>query len=86
MRILGNEDASKRGAIVSIIPPKMKIHELNLLLNGSGVYTRSGAFCVHSWFNTHNLPGAVRFSMHLYNDSSDIEKAKNALQKLKGIL
>ena len=84
--ILGNQEAKLRGSITSVIPKRMKIHELNLLLSKSAVYTRSGAFCVHSWFNKYNLPGAVRFSAHLYNDESDVEKAKEALRKLKGIL
>ncbi|MDO8480776.1 MAG: aminotransferase class V-fold PLP-dependent enzyme [Nanoarchaeota archaeon] len=86
MRILGNRNSEKRGSITSVIPNKMKIHELNLMLSNAGVYTRSGAFCVHSWFNKHNLPGAVRFSAHLYNDDSDVEKARAALDRIKGLL
>ncbi|MBR9699786.1 aminotransferase class V-fold PLP-dependent enzyme [Candidatus Woesearchaeota archaeon] len=73
--------------ITSIIPKKMKIHELNLLLSNNNIMTRSGTHCVHSWFNKHDLPGSVRFSTYLYNTEEEVEKIAEIFDKqLKELL
>jgi cysteine desulfurase/selenocysteine lyase len=51
------------------------VHECALLLDTiHKVMVRSGAHCVHSWFNARKLDGSLRASLYLYNNKEDCEK------------
>ena len=44
--------------------------------------SRSGVFCVHSWFKANDIKGAVRVSLYLYNT---IEECKIFVEKINEI-
>ncbi len=79
--VIGDPDPKGRGSIVSFYNGKMNVHEMNLMLNANNIMARSGAFCVHSWFNAHGVAGALRLSSYLYNTE---EEAETVARFLKG--
>jgi cysteine desulfurase/selenocysteine lyase len=82
IHIIGPKDAEKRGSILSFYSDKINHHEIALLLNSNNIMARSGAFCVHSWFNAHKVKGAVRLSFHVYNNEDDVKKAADWLKQI----
>jgi len=72
VQIIGNRNAEMRGGITSFYS-KMDSHAISLILNQSNIMVRSGAFCVHSWFNKHKIKGAVRFSSYVYNTEEEVK-------------
>ena len=74
MRIIGPEDAAKRGGICSILFDTVDSHDIALLLDeAADVMVRSGMHCVHSWFNGKGLDrGSLRASAYLYNTEDEV--------------
>lgn len=64
----------------------MDVHHISGLLNSSNIMVRSGAHCVHSWFNKHNLPGSVRASLYLYNTEEEVDKFVEQIKKISRLL
>jgi len=58
-------------------------HVAKILDSGYGMMVRSGAHCVHSWYNKHDLKGSVRASFYLYNTD---DEAKKFVDAVKGII
>lgn len=77
-----HEDAT----ILTVIPHRMDAGKLSRVLSGSGVMTRAGRFCVHSYFNKYHLPAALRFSPQFYNTEEEAKRIAEALRELKEIL
>ncbi len=72
IRILGPKNPELRGGIFSFVIEGVDIHHVSKMLDVSkGILTRSGAHCVHSWFNKHNMKGSVRASLYLYNTEEE---------------
>jgi len=66
--ILGPEDHKQRSNILSFTIQNLDIHNIaRILSTGEKIMTRSGAHCVHAWFNNHQLPGSIRASIYFYN-------------------
>ncbi|MFH1915926.1 MAG: cysteine desulfurase [Nanoarchaeota archaeon] len=71
--LIGPYDPKSRGAIFNFIIPGMNPHDAAIMLDESrNVMVRSGAHCVHSWFNARKLEGSVRASLHVYNTEDDV--------------
>jgi cysteine desulfurase/selenocysteine lyase len=58
-------------------------HDVAAFLDGSNIMVRSGVFCAHSWFRAHNIKGAVRASLYIYNTK---EECEIFLEKIREIL
>jgi len=73
IKIIGPEDASKRGGICSILLDSVDAHDIAILLDeAAGVMVRSGMHCVHSWFNDRGIDtGSLRASSYLYNTEDE---------------
>jgi cysteine desulfurase/selenocysteine lyase len=85
--IIGPKDPELRSGIVSFTIEGKDPHEIALLLDEtSNIMVRSGAHCVHSWFNAHNLKGSVRASLYLYNTKEECEFFVESLKKALKIL
>jgi cysteine desulfurase/selenocysteine lyase len=81
--IIGPEDPAQRSGIVSFNIGKKDPHEIALMLDSSAkIMTRSGAFCVHSWFNAHNMVGSVRASSYVYNTEEECERLVKEVKKI----
>lgn len=84
IKILGPKEPEKRGGIFTFYIEGMNSHDVAKILDSSKkIAVRSGAFCVHSWFNSRKIEGAVRASFYLYNTE---EEAKLFVEEVKKIL
>jgi len=85
--LIGPQDASLRSGIISFNVGKAGSHEVALLLDKNyNIAVRSGAHCVHSWFNAHGLKGSVRASLYAYNTKEEAAVFVDAMQKLTKVL
>jgi len=79
--VIGPKDAGKRSGIFSFNAGSTDPHEIAMMLDQmENVCVRSGAHCVHSWFNAHNLRGSVRASFYLYNTQEECQKFADTLK------
>jgi cysteine desulfurase / selenocysteine lyase len=83
LQILGPQDPEKRSGVISFTIDGMFPHDIAIMLDDTAnIMIRSGAHCVHSWFNAKGLKGSARASLYLYNTE---EEAKIFVEKLKEI-
>lgn len=81
--IIGPKEAFLRSGIFSFNVGKTDSHEVALMLdNNANILIRSGAHCVHSWFNAHNMKGCCRASLYLYNTKEECQKFIEELKKI----
>jgi cysteine desulfurase/selenocysteine lyase len=72
--LIGPANSLERGGVLNFYNAGMDAHEIAILLDTSHqVMVRSGAHCVHSWYNSRKIPISVRASTYLYNDLDDVE-------------
>jgi len=73
--------------IFSFEIPGMDVHETaSILAETKNIAIRSGAHCMHPWFNKNNLKGSARASIYLYNTKEEIQILNNELEKLKKLV
>ena len=89
LKIIGPEDPKLRGGIISFTVELQKggdAHDIALILDETeNIEVRSGAFCVHSWFNYRKCEAAVRASLYLYNTENEAKKFVDTLGKTIGL-
>lgn len=89
LKIIGPEDPNLRGGIISFtveLPKGGDAHDIALILDETeNIEVRSGAFCVHSWFNYRKCEAAVRASLYLYNTEDEAKKFVDTLGKTIGL-
>ena len=67
--------------------PGLNSHEVAMMLDSSkNIMVRSGAHCLHSWFNSKNIKGSVRASFYLYNTIEEVKLFNEELKKLKKLV
>lgn len=87
LKIIGPEDASLRGGIVSFYVPGVEAHQIALILDESyRIMVRSGQHCVHSWFADRKIPGSVRASLAFYNTVEEAELLVEAIKETLTVL
>ena len=83
VNLIGPKDFSLRGGVYSFNIKGMTPHSIAIMLDsGYSIFIRSGAHCVHSWFNKHHLPGSARVSLYLYNTEEEAKKFVDAVKKM----
>ena len=83
VQLIGPEEHRLRPSIFSFNIKKFSALDVAGILNSSkNICIRSGAHCVHSWFNKHNLKGSARASLYLYNNEKDINIFIEEIKKL----
>ena len=83
IELIGPKEAEKRGGIFSFNIKGMDMHHVARMLDKSkSIMTRSGAHCVHSWFNKHNMKGSVRASLYLYNTEEEVKLFVEEIKKI----
>ena len=81
--MIGPVDYSLRSGILGFNIAGMDPHNVAMLLDkSSNIAIRSGAHCVHSWFNAHNMKGSARASLYLYNTPEECQLFIEALTKI----
>ncbi|MBU0466432.1 MAG: cysteine desulfurase [Nanoarchaeota archaeon] len=83
IEIIGPKEAEKRSGIFTFNVKGMKAHDVAKMLDASKkIALRSGAFCVHSWFNDRKIEGAVRVSFYLYNTEEEVRTFVESVKKI----
>ena len=89
VQILGPKEADKRSGIISFVIKGKEIHEASLLLNNThNIMVRSGAHCVHSWFNNDKhkesvfKDGTIRASFSFYNTEEEVQQFVQAVKEI----
>lgn len=89
LHILGPIEPEKRSSIISFVIEKKNIHEISLLLsNLHNIAVRSGAHCVHSWFNKPEnksslfKDGTIRISFSFYNTIEEVDVFIKAIKEI----
>ncbi len=89
LKIIGPHDPGMRGGIISFTVDFKKggdAHDIAIILDETeNIAVRSGAFCVHSWFNYRKCEAAVRASLYLYNTEEEARKFIDVLGKTVGL-
>ncbi|VVB95961.1 Cysteine desulfurase [uncultured archaeon] len=89
LKIIGPQDPDMRGGIISFTVDFKKggdAHDIAIILDETeNIAVRSGAFCVHSWFNYRKCEAAVRASLYLYNMEEEARKFIDVLGKTVGL-
>ncbi len=85
LKIIGPQDPAQRSGIITFtleFPKGGDAHDIAIILDETeNIAVRSGAFCVHSWFNYRKCEAAVRASLYLYNTEEEARKFIDALEK-----
>lgn len=85
LKIIGPQQSQLRGGIISFtvkFPKGGDAHDIAIILDETeNIAVRSGAFCVHSWFNYRKYEAAVRASLYLYNTEDEARKFIDVLGK-----
>ncbi len=83
LKLIGPKSAELRNGIFSFNIPKIQPHEIAFIMDAArNIMIRSGAHCVHSWFNAHNLNGSARASLYLYNTEEEVEAFIEEINKI----
>lgn len=89
LQIIGPQEPGSRGGIISFtveFPKGGDAHDIAIVLDETeNIAVRSGAFCVHSWFNYRKCEAAVRASLYIYNTEDEARKFVDALGKTVGL-
>jgi len=85
--ILGPKNPVLRSGIVNFTYGDADPHQIAIMLDASAkICIRSGAHCVHSWFNKHHLKGSARASMYFYNTENEVDVFLEQIKKVVSIL
>src|SRR3989338_4093853 len=72
IKLIGPKNPELRAGIYSFNINGMDPHHVcKILVVSKKILVRSGAHCVHSWFNKHNIKGSVSVSLYLYNTEQE---------------
>jgi len=83
IEIIGPKDAGKRGGIFCFNIKGMDPHHVARMTHASkNIMMRSGAHCVHSWFNAKKMKGSIRASFYLYNTEEEAKIFAEEIQKI----
>lgn len=82
MQLLGQPDT----ALACFNAPGIHSADLAMLLGEQGIAVRAGQHCAMPLLQSLQLPGAVRVSLALYNDSTDLARFFTALDSALEIL
>jgi cysteine desulfurase / selenocysteine lyase len=84
LRLIGT--APGKVAVMSFLLDGAHPHDVGQLLDQQGVAVRTGHHCTMPLMSRLGIPGTVRASFSIYNDSTDIERLFSALDKVKTFL
>jgi cysteine desulfurase/selenocysteine lyase len=84
LRLIGT--APDKVAVMSFLLDGTHPHDVGQLLDQQGVAVRTGHHCTMPLMDRLGIPGTVRASFSIYNDSTDVERLFSALEKVKSFL
>ncbi len=79
--VMGPNDTGNRGGVLSLALKDIHPHDLAQVLDESGVCIRAGHHCAKPLMRRLGTSATARASFYLYNDTSDVDKLIDALEK-----
>lgn len=85
VHILGTEDVNKRAGIISFALDGIHPHDLAHLLGEENICVRAGEHCASPLHRRLHLGATTRVGFSIYNDTNDIDRLVEGLQKIRSI-
>lgn len=82
--VLGPEDASKKGGVISFIHETIHPHDLGTALDQQGIAIRTGHHCAMPLVRSYDVVAAARASFYIYNTREEIDALVNGLSETEG--
>ncbi len=83
IRLIGGEDASRRGAVLNLVVEGLDARALARVLDETdNIMVRAGRHCVHAWYRAEGVPDSIRASFALYNTESEVMVLVRALRRV----
>jgi cysteine desulfurase/selenocysteine lyase len=86
INITGPQKSRDRGGVLAFTFGKYHPHDVAQILDQYHVCVRAGNHCAQPLHNMMNVNATTRASFYIYNDTSDIDKLVESLQKVKEVL
>ena len=83
LRVLGPNNAERRGSLVAFTLESVHPHDIAALLAEDGVCVRSGHHCAMPLHEKLGIPASTRASVYLYNRKDEIDALAESLVKAK---
>ena len=85
-KIFGFENKNTTGGVISFSYSDFHPHDIASILDGESIAVRAGHHCAQPLMEKLGVPATTRASFYVYNDTSDIDKLFNGLQKVRSVL
>ena len=85
VRILGTRDGEKRSGALAFVVEGVHPHDVGSFCSEAGVLIRVGDHCARPLHQKLKISASCRMSLSVYNDTDDIERLAEALQKMRGV-
>lgn len=85
VNIVGPQSADRNAGVVSITMDGVHPHDIAEICNRHNVAIRVGSHCAMPLMKKLGIPGTARFSLGMYNDEGDIERAVDAVHDVMRI-
>ncbi len=84
LRIFG--ESAHKAAVISFLIDGIHGHDLATMLDLEGVAVRSGHHCAHPLMDFYGVPATARASLAFYNTREEIDRAVEAIEKVRKML
>ena len=84
VRILGPQDPSLRGGVISFIHDTIHPHDLGTALDQQGIAIRTGHHCAMPLVRSFDVVAAARASFYIYNTKSEVDALVNGISETEG--
>lgn len=85
-KIFGLENKHSIGGVISFSYSDFHPHDIATILDGESIAVRAGHHCAQSLMEKLGVSATTRASFYVYNDTLDIDKLFNGLQKVRSVL
>ena len=84
VRVLGPQDPSLRGGVISFIHDTIHPHDLGTALDQQGIAIRTGHHCAMPLVRSFDVVAAARASFYIYNTKSEVDALVNGISETEG--
>ena len=84
VRVLGPQDPSLRGGVISFIHDTIHPHDLGTALDQQGIAIRTGHHCAMPLVRSFEVVAAARASFYIYNTKSEVDALVNGISETEG--
>lgn len=85
VRLLGLQDARKRGGVVSFNVGNIHAHDVASILDSEGIAIRSGHHCAQPLMEFLGISSAARASFYIYNTKEEVDRLVEGIIKVKQV-